>query len=392
MPETPPPQASPELPQVPDPTKRRLLKRLAWGAGGLAAASLATKLGIDYLFPPTTTKELAIAGKNLLAELSQPKNPEVKGRVTEFPDTHSSFIKTDIGYRTFFSGSLHGYTATGPSLTELGDVKEILSPSGTESFDRHYAGPSSVIRGANPNELLMFYHGENWPKAPNHSPFKAGIGLAISTDNGETWEKQGQVLKGMDDHLPAEGRPFGAGQPSAISNGEHVYLYYVDWNKTYGDSIHLARSPLTANGAPDSWEKWNGEVFTNQGMDGPSVPVLPGDEGDYAAIPGVSWNTFLNKFLMVYETRGGFNIATSDDGITWGDTQRLLDVQTANNNPQGGQVWNSYPSLWSQSQDSDTTTDENLFLVYSEGLWQSPTHTHKMKMMPIQLTLSNTTQ
>lgn len=228
----------------------------------------------------------------------------------------------------------------------------------------------------------MFYHGEYHPQAPNHFPFNAGIGLAISKDSGKSWQKKGQILKGLND-LPAKDSVYGAGQPSAIRKDDYIYLYYVDWNGKYPDSIHLARAPITTDGVPNSWEKFNNGEFKNNGMDGKSTPVITAPQGDYAALPGISWNSSLNKFLAVYESRYGFNIAISIDGITWGNQQRLLDVQTANNNPRTGQKWNSYPTLWTPNKNSDGETDDNLILVYSEGSYnQGP---HSMRTMPITL-------
>ncbi len=368
----------PDTSESPKLTRRQFLVRTAIALG----VGLAAKAGIERLIQPGS-KKLVVGDRSIAAQFDQAVTPELIGP-NWFPDGHSSFIKTDGRYRVFFSGGPYAYMAEGSSLTQLGQPKEILSPSGLETFDRNYAAPGSVVRGANPDELLMLYHGEYHPNRPNSFPFKARIGLATSVDHGETWERRGQILKGMHD-FSAEERPYGAGQPSAIIKDDYIFLYYVDWNEEYGDSIHLARSPLSANGAPDSWEKCRDGGFSNSGMNGLSSPVIAGTEGDYAALPGVSWNIFLKKYLMIFETRGGFDIATSADGIIWENRQRLLDVQTANNNPEPGKKWNSYPSLWSPNQDSDGVTDDNLLLVYSEGKWQSATETHRMKFLPIRL-------
>lgn len=363
--------------------RRAFLKKAAIVGAGTAATAVGVKIGLDLTSKksPHETNDPITDGENIKVDLEPPETPNISG-LNWFPDGHSSFIKTEDGVRVFLSGGPNGYMVEGNSLTSLGKTQEIISPGSDEKFDRNYAAPGSVIRGNNPDELLMFYHGEYHPQAPNHFPFNAGIGLATSNDNGKSWQKKGQVLKGLNDQ-PAVDRVYGAGQPSAIRKDDYIYLYYIDWNGEYPDSIHLARAQVSSNGTPDSWEKFYNGEFKNTGMDGKSTPVIAAPKGDYAALPGVSWNSFLNKFLAVYESLEGFNISTSNDGLTWDNQQRLLNVQTINNNPKTGQKWNSYPTLWSPNKNNDGETDENLILVYSEGIYnQQP---HSLRLRPMKL-------
>lgn len=364
-------------------SRRAFLKKAAIVGAGAAATAAGVKLGLDLTSKedPQETKNLMIDGENFRVELGVPEKPNLSG-MSWFPDGHSSFIKTEGGVKVFLSGGPYGYMVEGESLKSLGKSQEIIGPGSSEKFDRNYAAPGSVIKGNNPDELLMFYHGEYHPQAPNHFPFNAGIGLATSSDSGRNWQKKGQILKGLND-LPAVDSVYGAGQPSAIRKDDYIYLYYVDWNGKYPDSIHLARAPISTDGKSISWEKFNNGEFKNNGMNGESTPVITVPKGDYAALPGVSWNSFLNKFLAVYESREGFNITTSTDGITWNNQQRLLDVQTANNNPRTGQKWNSYPTLWSPNKNNDGETDDSLILVYSEGKFnQQP---HSLRTRPLKL-------
>lgn len=385
--------------EVKNPSRRRFLRRSAGVGAGIVATALGIKYTADQILnnndnPKVTgapelsstaetqeTKVLTVDKETYKATFGTVETPRISG-LELFPDGHSSFIKTDSGVSVFLSGGPHGYLLQGKDLQSLGQAQEILGPGSSESFDRNYAAPGSVINGINPGELLMFYHGENHPNAPVHFPFTAGIGLAISQDDGKTWEKKGQILKGMNEK-PATNRVYGAGQPCAIVKDGYMYLYYIDWNAIHPDSIHLARSPLTANGKVGSWEKYLDGKFVDNGMDGESTPVITAPDGDYAALPGVSWNSFLNKFLAVYESKEGFNLTTSIDGITWNNKQRFLDMQTINNNPQNGQRWNSYPTLWSPDKKSDQETDNRMLLVYSEGNYNSTPHS--MRMRPIHL-------
>lgn len=377
-------------------SRRRLLRKGLVGGAGIAATVLGAKYGPKLIperdkqknegFIPntpelTSTKELVLDNEKYKLELGSAETPRVSG-LQWFPDGHSSFIKTDSGVNVYLSGGPAGYLTQGKDFHSLGQAREILTPGSSEDFDRNYAAPGSVMRGKNPGELLMFYHGENHPKTPVHFPFTAGVGLAISQDAGKTWGKKGQILKGMNEK-PATDRVYGAGQPCAIVKDNYIYLYLIDWNGIHPDSIHVARSPIEANGMPESWEKYINGQFVNNGMDGESTPVITAPEGDYAALPGISWNSFLNKFLAVYESKDGFNIATSIDGISWSNQQRFLDVQTINNNPTDGQKWNSYPTLWSPNKQNDQETDDSLLLVYSEGNYNSTPHS--MRIRPAKL-------
>lgn len=329
------------------------------------------------------TEKPTLKPQELKFEIGNPETVNLPG-ITHYPDTHTSFIKDPNGVKVWISAGREGYIVTGNNIENLDSrTTKVIGPSNQETFDRNYAAPSSVILGKNPNELLMFYHGEYYPNQPSTFPFDAGIGIAISQDGGTTWEKKGQILKGMGKKTGAN-VPFGAGQPSAVIKDNYIYLYYTDWNGQYPDSIHLARAPKDSNGMPGSWEKFNGGRFENKGLDGPSAPVVfpPTGEG-YAAIPGVSFNTYLNQFVMVFEARGGFYMSTSLEGIKWSNPTILLKVKTANNNPASGEVWSSYPTLWSPSKANDRETDQNMMLIYSEGKWnQSP---HSMIKRPLKL-------
>ena len=316
-------------------------------------------------------------------QIGKPEAINFKG-VQWYPDGHTSFIKRDDGsIAVWFAGGPYGYMATARNLNSLGgEVRQVLNPGSRESFDRNYAAPGSVIPGRN-NQLLMLYHGEYHPQTPNHFPFNSGIGLAISGDGGASWQKKGQILKGKNDQ-PATDRVYGAGQPCAIIKGDYVYMYYIDWNGQEPDALHLARSPIDADCAPNSWEKFNNGKFENTGMNGPSTPViLPSERAGYAALPGVSWNSYLNKFLAVIESKDGFYITTSTDGIDWAKSKKLLGLKTANNDPKTGETWNSYPTLLSSDKSSDRETGKDMILIYSEGLWNSGPH--RMMKRPISM-------
>lgn len=319
-----------------------------------------------------------------LATIGQAEKVSLPG-VGWYPDGHTSFLRNPDGtISLWLAGGPSGYRIQGKDFTTLGsEIKSVIAPEKKETFDRNYASPGAVIPGKNSNELLMLYHGEYHPKTGATFPFNAGIGLAVSTDNGVTWAKRGQVLKGINEK-PSDTRPSGAGEPCAVINGDYVYMYYIDWNGST-DAIHMARSPLQANCAPGSWEKFHEGKFQKPGMEGPSTPVIlpTTTEEGYAGLPGVSWNSHLEKFLAVYESRSGFFVSTSKDGIVWEKQQKLLSVLTGTNSPKSGDIWNSYPTLVSPDKASDRETGKEMLLLYSEGKWNRGSHTMVKRLVKL---------
>lgn len=371
--------------KYPGMTRREFLRRAGRAAvvmGGVAlvggAASLVIKKNTENTESPLSVediKTLRLGEEEVRFKIGSPERVHISG-MQWYPDGHTSFLKQEDGsVRAWIAGGPYGYMISGKDPDSLGqDAREVIGPSNKETFDRNYAAPGSVIPGRNENELFMFYHGEYHPSAPNSFPFTAGVGLAISHDKGVTWEKKGQIIKGKNDQ-PAKDRPSGAGQPCAIIKDNYAYLYYIDWNGTDPDAIHLARSPLGSIESPNSWEKFYEGKFVNVDEGNQSSPIiLPAPEKSYAALPGISWNTHLNKFLGIIESRDGFYITSSTDGVGWETPQSLIQLQTANNNPKTGDTWNSYSTLWSLDASSDRETGRDMLLLYSEGKWGMGPH------------------
>lgn len=142
----------------------------------------------------------------------------------------------------------------------------------------------------------------------------------------------------------------------------------------------MARSPVGSNGMPDTWEKYHEGQFKKGEK---STPVIRADSGNYAATPSISRNNFLDSYVASYESLHGFEIATSQDGISWSPPQRLLDAKTINDSPKPGEMWNSYPTLWSPNEENDQTTSNNLLLLYGSGPYQGTPHT--LSLQPITL-------
>jgi hypothetical protein len=298
------------------------------------------------------------------------------------PDGHISYYRTDNAYQIWLTstGGAHHFTSSDfdeliPANIEAGKSIPAFTESG-EGFDRDYAGPGSVVRASNGKDLLMFYHGEyQW----DEGGYYATIGLARSSDEGQTWERLGAIIAGR---LPKPDPPpwpgaFGAGGPCAlVDEGDgFIYIYYLDWGAPLfpESDIHLARSPISSDGAPGSWQKYFRGKFDEPGIDGNSEPVIrgPSSTGFWAGFPSVSFNVFLDAYLAVFVSADGFYYSTSWDRINWTVGKKLL---TRNETPDRGEPWHLYPSLLSPSQPTDSTTDETGYLYYGYGIYNVTPH------------------
>jgi len=312
--------------------------------------------------------------------LGQEETVEIPG-VQWVPDGHTSMLKLPDGsVRVWFSGGPYTFMVEGKSLAEVnfsqpkfvfGPIKE-QTPDGYEG----YASIHSVIPGVNQGELIGFFHRELWPGQGVYFPFTAGIGLAISKDNGLTWERQKMIMKGNNPKLPPEGGASGTGQPSAIVIENQVYLFFTDWTRS-PDAIHLARARIDSVARPQAWQRWTGEKWGRFGSEKESQAVIEPSREEpnalYAALPGISYNRFLKKYLIIFESNQGFWVAASKDLTNWGQPKLILEFPQPQFPIKSGNTWLSYPTLLSETA-SDRETDKTGWLVYSQGIRNGIAH------------------
>jgi hypothetical protein len=318
---------------------------------------------------------------------------------TEFtPDEHMTYLRQPDGSVRLWiaggtaasAGETIGFSTNDlVNLTPLtlsgGNAVAGLGPSGpgTENFDADYAGPGSVFPASNGTDLLMIYHAENHEFAGQHYvtvPFYASIGLARSTDNGATWTSMGAIITGMTPKpvsFPTRDS-LGAGNPTAITANGYIYVFYVDWNLTFPDSIYVARAPVSSDGAQGSWEKYYNGSFSQPGLGGLSSavqgPPPPSNSTIYAGSPDVSYNTFLQTYLLLLNSNVGWHYATSPDLLTWTiQPTQIFTIPTPFSLLQTGDTWYDYPTLISPEENSDQTTTCGGYVYYTKGTWnQTP--------------------
>lgn len=306
------------------------------------------------------------------------------------PDGHIAYITFSNETRRYFitaGVSTYAIDTNGESLKNAIKGKRI-NPSPAQVYSPNenpgygYSGITSVfgLDSTNEQHLTALLHEEEWESAENHGGFRASIASVESFDGGLTWTNKQVLIKGDDIANPGE-RVSGAGQPDAIQIGDYLYIYHIDWSaqKTvqHPDQIYLARAKVE-NGTIDT----NLEFYTENGFiagqdsDLKSViPVFTTDPHDYTALPSVSWNTDLNKYLMVIETNNGFAQTTSTDGITWETPKIFANFPQSQFDRQTMDEWYSYPTLVSdENQPNDHVITNSGTLYYSKGIYNASHH------------------
>jgi len=167
---------------------------------------------------------------------------------------------------------------------------------------------------------------DNWPpglKGDSSIQAAPRIGVMKSVDGGDSWENLGIILEDRNDRmirLPVNKNycfPGGVGDPSAIANGDYLYVFYGEyaypgpfsvetWRSTEesaGQCVSVARIAISDLDNPGTLAKrWNGHSFSmdwngvGQPIKSLQIPksqgggaVSQGDELYYWG-PSVSWN------------------------------------------------------------------------------------------------------
>ena len=224
-------------------------------------------------------------------------------------------------------------------------------------IDARRAGIETVYQDSKDKSgqtLYGIYHNENYPSTlPYDSVTKEGyrnvrwpqgltgpespaavcrIGVMKSIDGGKSWDNRGIFIEDYDPRMIR--KPFntsntfagGVGDPSAVASGDYLYLFYGEYGypgvydeKTYrvqkewsGQCISIARIALKDLDNPvGKAKRWDGKSFSIA-YDSYGVPVrslqIPINEGGGGASsptggfhwgPSVSWNTYLNCWVMM---------------------------------------------------------------------------------------------
>ena len=300
--------------------------------------------------------------------LGDPLLVEDKAKVpiyTWFPDGHISVLPDLNGSWMMFWAGSSDYRTFGP--TPYSEDQAFLAPAGpifggTSDGDSWHNGGLwlySVFRLSKSN-LIGFIHAEDhwYPHTEINIAWKS-IAVTYSSDNGASWGEARQIITSWQrkPETPAWG---GAGDFCIIrdaANSQWVCYYQeAAGPSNLKASISLAVSK-ESNAAPGTWYKWDGAGFSAAGLEGRGkrLPAFIEYEGGN---PSVHWNTYLNKWVMVY---GGWDnkayISASPNLINW-DRPGILVT------PSAGSLKAWYPTIISDN--GDLTAGKTAKLYYAD--------------------------
>jgi len=303
---------------------------------------------------PAATLEITLPDERLLLHLGPRDTLAAPGRfgMNYFPDM-ATVVLTQTPLRALITARNRTMLLRGRDWKHLTGAREVLSPGGRGRFDNGYVGTTGVYRHAN-GALYAIYYAEDhegMPKLPlpggTIPGFYASQGLALSTDNGESWKKLGQVITSSKpkDWVAYPGHADrGAGESGTVitPDGRWLYVYYTEHSHTNnrGVQICLARCRVGDQiPAPGSFFKYHNGAFDQPGIGGLDTPVVSAHADDQAAAmyPHVIYMPALKKYVMIFSinywkeyvhktglSKSGIHVAFSDDGIRWSSPRRLL--------------------------------------------------------------------
>jgi hypothetical protein len=268
------------------------------------------------------------------------------------PDGHLTVFQDDSEVWMFWPFE-DSYRTSGSSIFEMRDPIVSLPRGPAGRFDSGGAWLYTVLQGRE-GRLLGFYHAEDrsFPLSPesNFIAYKS-IARCTSDDFGESWQNREQILTSRQPK-PQRAKWSGLGDHCIVWDHDkrRLVCFYQE-----GGLLHMAES-RDSQGHPGTWKKWYRGGFTEPGLGGRSKPI-PAFAKHPGGNPSVLWNTFLERWLIVWhQWRGDLWISSSRDLMEWTPPKILLKKPWPR-----GKTW--YPTLLGSS---DKTGGEKLLLLYAE--------------------------
>ena len=291
-----------------------------------------------------------------------------------FPDGALSFLYSDGLWEVFLPVGNQTMTLSGssPEAMSLQNSTPVLEPSGMPSDPYEgYVGANTVLE-CNDKRVAFFhaeYHQIGVPPLPDAPPpYHATMGRATAPiDSTEfTYDTPSWFLSASDvaNYNPNK-LAYGAGGGSIFDGGDFYFLYYYDWDGDQG--LHVARACSDTCGEGSTWRKWTGAGFDSPAFSedflmpsGPSSVIVPATATGFDAFNVVSYNTYLDSYLMVSATEEGISLRNSSNGIDWGERVQVLEhISSAD-----ASMRILYPSVFDAETWSRDQTGRNLRLIY----------------------------
>jgi len=271
----------------------------------------------------------------LLSDPEAVMNPVNYPHFAYFPDGHISVLPDEDGYIMFWA-EFESHRSIGTSQfvedqTSLEPANAVFGRRG--NFDTYDNGGSwlmSVFR-IEGDSLIGFFHAEDhwYPHTSNNIAWKS-LGVTYSGDEGKTWSEGNQIITSPKEK-PETPEWGGSGDCCVI--WDHINNRWICYYQEHNIYMAVSEDP---KGVPGSWKKYYNGAFEEPGLGGQQTKVpglIPG------ANPSVHWNTYLEKWVMVWHgwSPAQIYLSVSEDAINW-ETPQSIIVSTIS-----GRAW--YPTI-----------------------------------------------
>ena len=291
-----------------------------------------------------------------------------------YPDGALSFLHSEGLWEVFLPVGNKTMTLSGdsPESLTLQNTTPILAPTGqiTDPFEG-YVGANTVLECN--DERIAFFHAEyhqiGVPPMPNAPPpYHATMGRAtapLGTTSFTYDEPSWFLTSSQTANYTSTKLAYGAGGGSIFDGGDFYFLYYYDWDGDQG--VHVARACKDTCGEHLTWRKWMGSSFDSEAFStdflspsGASSVIVPATATGFDAFNVVSYNTYLDSYLMISATEEGIGLRNSPNGIDWGERVPVLEHVSSVD----ATMRILYPSAFDSQTWSRNQTGRNLKIVY----------------------------
>ena len=291
-----------------------------------------------------------------------------------YPDGALSFLQAEGQWEVFLPVENKTMMLSGdsPESLTLQNPTPVLAPSGqiTDPYEG-YVGANTVLECN--DERVAFFHAEyhqiGVPPIPNAPPpYHASMGRAtapLGTVNFTYDEPSWFLTSSQAANYNPSKLAYGAGGGSIFDGGDFYYLYYYDWDGDQG--VHLARACKDTCGEHLTWRKWTGTGFDSEAFvtdflspSGTSSVIVPATATGFDAFNVVSYNTYLDSYLMISATEEGIGLRNSPNGVDWGERVPVLEhVVSAD-----ATIRILYPSAFDSQTWSRNQTGRDIKIIY----------------------------
>lgn len=278
------------------------------------------------------------------------------------PDGHITFTPEDGQWTLYFpNSSSFRATASNPDPEQviLNPTTPILGGRNPNNINHPDSGGSwlmSVFNVGGNNRIGLLHNEDHYFELgdPNNYIAHKSMAIRCSTDSGITWTNQETVLQSENKNSQT---PLWTG----LGDGHMVWDWQnSQWMAFFQNGTQSENNKISAainkskDASVEGWKKWDSSNFTVNGLSGYGAPLGNSFEG---ANPSVSWNTYLNKWVMVYGSWEGQIMISYADTLPHFSTPKVLISGLSFEGISADKLW--YPTLASEVTGSEVTGQEN---------------------------------